>query len=205
MNRNYLSGSNQFIICLLGYISIYSKRRKCCNFATKNSRRAWHVIPTQEVKPVSDISRLAALSRWRTKRTNERTFVGGRWTPCSWHAVLPEGWCTTRLNGVEAEIAPRSRKRPVYRQSAHVHARRAGPRTRSRWYVASARYEFLCTKVHVRNIIYRAVRRARARTDAWAMQWSAVLLVRGFVRGVLSNARISVDAHREDRDKEIER
>lgn len=41
----------------------------------------------------------------------------------------------------------------MYRASAHVHAR-VHPvgegRTRG-----SARYEFLCTKVHVRNVIYR--------------------------------------------------
>lgn len=58
------------------------------------------------------------------------------------------------------------REGAVYRASAHVHARvhPVGEGcTRG-----SARYEFLCTKVHVRNVIYRerSFRRARARTDA---------------------------------------
>ena len=34
----------------MGYIWIYLKQRKYCNFGAKNSRRAWHVFPAQEVK-----------------------------------------------------------------------------------------------------------------------------------------------------------
>ena len=37
------------MFCLLGYIQIYLKLRKHCNFGTKNSQRAWHVTPAQEV------------------------------------------------------------------------------------------------------------------------------------------------------------
>ena len=54
------------IICFaLGYISIYLKLRKCCNFWGKYSGRVWHVIPAQEVMGVT-----AALP----KKKNQRRF-----------------------------------------------------------------------------------------------------------------------------------
>ena len=31
---------------------MYLKLRKYCNFGTKNSRRAWHIIPAQEVNEI---------------------------------------------------------------------------------------------------------------------------------------------------------
>ena len=40
------------MFCLLDYIWIYLKLRKYCNFGAKNSRRAWHVFPAQEVNKI---------------------------------------------------------------------------------------------------------------------------------------------------------
>ena len=64
---------------------MYSKLRKYCNFVTKNSRCAWHVILAQEVKNIK-ISQI-----WLFSRTLYLTTCTGNWLwtiTSDWTAII---------------------------------------------------------------------------------------------------------------------
>ena len=63
------------MLCLSGYIWIYLKLRKYCNFGTKNSRRAWHVFPAQEVNYIKFHDNYYSQSLYRVFDVTKNYFV----------------------------------------------------------------------------------------------------------------------------------